>query len=220
MIGVFADRARGRGKRLRTRARLMDAAVEAFAREGIDAVSVNAIAQSADVSNGTFYNHFRDKDEIVGAVAFGIARELARRIDDAMSHVDDAALRVGFGTRQCVELAARAASWGRTWVRSMGSLPELRREVAAHARADLERGVRDGVFKIEVDDLLVDVFTAMVVTAVVLRLDGEAGPEAGSKVAELQLRMLGVPPTRARRAAWGPLEPLEIRPTGSAAGGV
>lgn len=220
MLGVFADRAKGRGKRLRTRARLMDAAVEAFAREGLEAVSVNTIAHSAEVANGTFYNHFRDKGEIVSAVAFGIARELAQRIDDAMSHVDDAAERVSFGTRQCVELAARAASWGRTWVRSLWSLPELRREVSAHARADLERGVREGVFKVEVDDLLVDVFTAMVVAAVVLRLDGEVGPEAGSKVAEHQLRMLGVPPARARRVAWHPLDPLEIWPTAGESGRV
>ncbi len=210
--GSFAARARGAAKRDRTRARLMDAAVEAFAREGIEAASVNAIAHAADVSNGTFYNHFRDKDEIVTAVAFGIARELAARIDAAMADVDDAALRVSFGTRHYVELASRRPSWGKAWARSVGSLPKLRREVSAFARADLERGVRDGVFRVEVDDFFVDLFTAMVVTAVLLRIEGEAGPEAGSRVAEQQLRMLGVPPARARRLAWRPLEPLEPDP--------
>ncbi len=212
MIGVFASRVQGRGKRVRTRARLMDAAVESFAREGIEAASVNAIAHTADVSNGTFYNHFRDKGEIVTAVAFGIARELGQRIHDAMSDIDDAAERVSFGTRQSIELAVRDPDWGRAWVRSIWSLAELRREVSAFARADLERGVRDGVFKIEVDDLFVDVFTSMVVTAVLLRLDGEVGPEAGSKLAEHQLRMLGLSPARAKRIAWRPIPLLADAP--------
>jgi hypothetical protein len=42
------------------------------------------------------------------------------------------------------------------------------------------------------------------------RLSGSAGEEAGSKVTELQLRMLGVAPARARRVAWRRLERLSL----------
>ena len=76
MPPAFANRARAEGKSARTRARLMDAAVAVFARKGIEAASVNEIAQAADVANGTFYNHFKDKDEIVGVVAFAIGSRL------------------------------------------------------------------------------------------------------------------------------------------------
>jgi AcrR family transcriptional regulator len=208
--GLFSARARRQGKRARTRARLMDAAVAAFAERGLEAASVNAIAEAAGVANGTFYHHFRDKDEIVGAVAFGIAGELARRIDASMQHVDDAAERVCSGTRHIVELAASAPDWGRALVRAAWSLPELRHQVAAFARADLERGVSDGVFGVEVDDLLVDVFAAMVLAAVNQRVSGEAGADAGERVAEHQLRMLGVPARRARRIAHHELAPLSL----------
>jgi AcrR family transcriptional regulator len=189
---------------------LKDAAVESFARCGVEAVSINAITQAADVSNGTFYNHFRDKDELVHVVAFGIARDLARRIDECMADLQDAAERTSFGTRQFIELATSEPAWGRTLVRAVGSLPELRHEVSAFARADIERGVRDGLFKVEVDDLLVDLFSSMVSTAVRLRLEGDAGPDAGPRVAEYQLRMLGVAPARAKRVAWRALEPIAL----------
>jgi hypothetical protein len=53
-----------------------------------------------------------------------------------------------------------------------------------------------------VDDLVVDLFTSMVVTAIYLRLEGEAGPDVGARVAEHQLRWLGVSPTRAGVARW------------------
>jgi len=210
MQAVFARRARGEGKSARTRARLMDAAVGVFARQGIEAASVNAIAQAADVANGTFYNHFKDKDEIVGAVAFAMARDVAERLDVAMQGLEDAAERTSFATRQFIELAASAPEWGRALVNAVWHLPALRRQVSAYARADIDRGVRDGVFKVQVDDLLVDLFASMVLMAVFLRLEGEEGPDAGARVAEHQLRMLGVPPARAKRVAWRTLTPLSL----------
>lgn len=208
--GPFGAEARDQGKRERTRARLMDAAVGVFARRGIERASANEIAHAADVANGTFYNHFRDKDDIVAAVAYRIATDLVRRLDAAMAHLDDPAERVCFGTRQIIELGASHPEWGRAFVRAVGYLPELRRDASAYARADLERGVRAGTFDADVDDFFVALFVATVLTALDLRLRGEAGPEAGSKVAEQQLRMLGVPAERAHALAWRPLEPLRL----------
>lgn len=210
MASVFTDRARDQGKRARTRAQLMDAAVGVFARQGIEAASVNEIAQAAGVANGTFYNHFKDKDEIVGVVAFAIAGEVAERLDEAMHGLEDAAERTSFATRQFIELATSAPDWGRSLVRAVWVLPELRRRVSAFARADIERGVRAGVFKVEPDDLLVDLFASLVITTIFLRLEGEAGPDAGAETAEHQLRMLGVPAARARRVAWRELTPLSL----------
>ena len=208
--GIFAAEARGQNKSARTRAKLMDAAVRIFARDGFEAASVNEIAQEADVANGTFYLHFKDKDEIVEAVAARIAIDLARRLDDAMTGIDDAIDRVSFGTRQFVSLAASEPTWGWALFRAAWSLPAWRGQVVAYARADLMRGVRQGAFKIKIDDFLVDMFVSMVVTALFGRLRGVADDDAGERVAELQLRMLGVPAARAQRAAWGKLEPLKI----------
>jgi len=210
MHAVFTNRARGLGKSARTRARLMDAAVEVFARQGIEAASVNEIAQAADVANGTFYNHFKDKDEIVGVVAFAIAGDVAERLDQAMEGFEDAAERTSFATRQFIELATSAPNWGRALVRAVWYLPELRRQVSAFARSDIERGVKSGLFKVELDDFLVDLFASLVVMTVFLRLEGEAGPDAGAQAAEHQLRMLGVPPARAKRVAWRELTPLSL----------
>ena len=171
---------------------------------------MNGIAQVAEVANGTFYNHFKDKDEIVGTVAFALAGDVVERIDEAMHDLEDAAERTSFATRQFIELAASAPEWGRALVNAVWHLPELRRRVSARARADIERGVRDGLFKVELDDLLVDLFASMVVMALFLRLEGEEGPDVGPRVAEHQLRMLGVTPARAKRVAWRALTPLSL----------
>jgi hypothetical protein len=125
-------------------------------------------------------------------------------------YVNSRARRTSFATRQFIEMATSAPDCGRALVRAVWYLPELRRRVSAYARADIERGVRAGVFDVEVDDLLVDLFVSMVITAVFLRVEGEAGPDAGARVTEQQLRMLGVSAARARRVAWRELTPLSL----------
>jgi AcrR family transcriptional regulator len=208
--GAFAAAARDQRKAQRTRARLMDAAVRIFARDGFEAASVNEIAAEADVANGTFYLHFRDKEEIAGTVAFGIAADVAARLDAAMTDIEDAVDRVSFGTRQFMNLATSDPEWGWALFRAAWALPALREQVIAYARSDLLRGRRQGAFKIEIDAFTVEMFASMVMTALFARLSGSAGEEAGSKVTELQLRMLGVAPARARRVAWRRLERLSL----------
>ncbi len=47
------------------RERVVDAASKLFYREGIRAVSVDAVAEEAGVTKKTFYYHFRSKDDLV-----------------------------------------------------------------------------------------------------------------------------------------------------------
>lgn len=49
----------------RTRDRLLQAAVDMFARNGFHAIGVDAIIAAAGVSKQTFYNHFESKDDLV-----------------------------------------------------------------------------------------------------------------------------------------------------------
>jgi AcrR family transcriptional regulator len=52
----------------RTRARLLDAALEVFSERGYDAASLAEITARADLGTGTLYLHFRDKRSIYEAM--------------------------------------------------------------------------------------------------------------------------------------------------------
>lgn len=56
-------------KRQQTRERLMDAAYELFAEEGVHATSIEAIAEAAGFTRGAFYSNFESKNELFFALA-------------------------------------------------------------------------------------------------------------------------------------------------------
>jgi AcrR family transcriptional regulator len=188
----------------------MDAATLVFARNGVEAVSINEIVHTAEVANGTFYNHFKDKDELVATVAFNILTEIIDTLDKSMSGMRDAPERVSFGTRQFIELASSQPAWGLSLFRAAWALPNLRRESSTHLRADLESGVAAGAFKVEVDDFLINMLASMNMMGVAARLHDREGPEVGSRVAEAQLRMLGVPAAKSRTISHRELQPLSF----------
>ena len=66
-----------------TRARLLEAAVRLFSRQGYDATSVAEICAAAGVSKGAFYHHFESKQ----ALFLALLEEWLARLDAAFSAV-------------------------------------------------------------------------------------------------------------------------------------
>jgi len=70
--------------RAQTRERLMEAAYQLFATEGIEETSIDKIAEQAGYSRGAFYSNFETKEEILAALA---DQESARQAAD-FEHMD------------------------------------------------------------------------------------------------------------------------------------
>ena len=216
--GPFAAEARLLNKSARTRAKLMDAAAEVFAQEGFEAASVNEITRRADVANGTFYVHFKDKESIAAEVAARIGGDITGQIDQAMTDIDDGVERISFATRQFIQFGTHQTLWGWVLIRSGSYLPAMRRQMEPHLYADLARCRRQGRISVDVDAFLVDAIMAVVFSALSARLRGDAGEDAGSRASELVLNMLNVPPSLAHDVAWKAVElkelVLTVRPKG------
>jgi AcrR family transcriptional regulator len=68
---------------LRTRQRLLAAALELFCRHGIDATSVEAVTEEADLGKGTFYRHFSTKQALLVALVEQAIAQLIKSIKAA-----------------------------------------------------------------------------------------------------------------------------------------
>lgn len=55
-------------RRIQTRKKLQDAAINLLLEKGYDNITVQNITDGADLGRGTFYLHFKDKEEIIWSV--------------------------------------------------------------------------------------------------------------------------------------------------------
>ena len=83
-----------RPKRLPS-ARLLEAAKDAFASQGYDAVNVDQLCRVARMAKGSFYRHYRSKEALFFAAAESIARDLVGLFADAVGEEPIAADEAG-----------------------------------------------------------------------------------------------------------------------------
>jgi AcrR family transcriptional regulator len=70
-------------RKAETRARLIEAAADLFARKGFHAVSAEAVAEAADRTTGALYSHFGGKEGVLLALLDERERTVGRQMRDA-----------------------------------------------------------------------------------------------------------------------------------------
>jgi len=55
-----------------SRQKILDAALEVFAKQGYNSATVDAIAKTAGISKGLMYNYFKSKDEVLNELMIGM----------------------------------------------------------------------------------------------------------------------------------------------------
>src|SRR5258706_6748140 len=95
------------------RGRILQAAREFFYREGINAVSVDAIAAAAGTNKMTLYRHFSSRDELVAAYLSALAAEGEGVWDEARAeHPGDAEAQLRYLLRQGSQYASESSARG------------------------------------------------------------------------------------------------------------
>ncbi|MFH9006062.1 TetR/AcrR family transcriptional regulator [Streptomyces afghaniensis] len=194
-------------RRAETRRALVRAARQILAETGETGASIQAIAERADVGFGSFYNHFQSKTELFEAAVVDALEEFGQSFDKRLAGIDDPAELVATGFR----LSARMAD----------SHPELmqvlRRRGLGHihsdnglarrALRDVEVGMASGRFTPVDPTVALSALGGTLLSLVELRFARPEvdGDDAAVDLAEMVLRMLGVPSDDAHEVARRPL---------------
>ena len=75
-------------RREATRQKLLDAAAQVFAEEGLDAASVEAICERAGFTRGAFYSNFDSKDELFLELAGRVARARVASVRERVAQLE------------------------------------------------------------------------------------------------------------------------------------
>lgn len=113
-------------KAARTRAAILAAAEQQFARHGFVATRLEDVAEAVDLKRAALFYHFRDKQSLYDAVVAGAFGSLAARIEEAFSTNDSIPSRI----ERAVEV----------WIDTVVERPTLARLILRHAAEADEHG--------------------------------------------------------------------------------
>lgn len=197
---LFRDRSKGLPKRDRTRLALIDSTVEVIAQKGMDLAKISDITEHAGLANGTFYNHFADKDEILTEAAQRIAVEMAREIDNEMRTVDSAVARMVTATTRAIRMAVSESAWGAVIIGALQHLPSVRGDILQFLKADLQRGIDQDLFDIELDEFFLDQIASLLAASIRTQIDTGTDPVKTARTCENILRLCGFTRAKAQKA--------------------
>jgi AcrR family transcriptional regulator len=147
---------RGHKKKARTRELLVRAAAEVIAERG-EAFSITEVVERAGVSNGTFYNYFDDRNDLVDQLVAAMIGDFTAGAD-AIVATADPALRFATISAMLLEWAATSPALAHAILRlEVLHRSELDAALFGHLRRDLADGVAAGMFEQPADAATVDV---------------------------------------------------------------
>ncbi len=194
-------------RRAETRARLLAAARELFAEQGVGATRTGEIAERADVAAGSFYNHFADKDELVDAVMAELTEEQGALVDELTRDLDDPAAVVAYAHRHFVHLARDNPHFGQLLIRLDASHRVMSRALGPRALRDVQRGLDRGRFEFESAAAAVAATGGALLGTMRGVVDGALDADADQVHAAGVLRMLGLTAADAARISRPAAEP-------------
>jgi AcrR family transcriptional regulator len=183
------------------RQRILQAARELFYRDGINAVSVDAIAAAAGTNKMTLYRHFSSKDELVAACLTQLAEEGEALWETARGHhPGDPQAQLRYLLKRVSEFAAESTGRGCALANAAVELAErkhpARKVVEAHKRRQRERLValvREAGY-LRAERVADELFLLVEGARVSLQSVGPAGP--GARLYALACELLDSAPKR------------------------
>ena len=134
-------------RRENTRTRLLDAAAQMFAEEGIDASSVEAICERAGFTRGAFYSNFGSKEELFLALCQRSAETTLTTLRERIASLEADGLEPGTEVRNLVQQVLEIAAQDRLGVLLNAEIrtQALRNADFAVAYLALDRGLSENV---------------------------------------------------------------------------
>ena len=192
MQNFFHRNALDRPKRERTRSLLIDGAVAVVAERGITDASIKAITESVGLSNGTFYNHFEDRDALFREAALAVAGAVTEDLAADVSDLDRGLARFARSTDAFMLRMLDLPDWAALLVQASHHLGEVRQDIGKHLRSDLRRAVDQGTLAKMPNRFTLHQIGSLITLAIEWQLLHTRSKDVRRQTCESTLRLLGL----------------------------
>jgi AcrR family transcriptional regulator len=198
-------------RRADVRQRILAVAEKLMAERGVDAVTLDEIADTADISRRSFYHYFESKYEVLVPIARSRTKSLNERIDALVARIDDPAEVMATAMRHGLRLLTSDPLC--RWFVLHSGLPHQRlyEGLGESGMRDVKRGVEAGRFQIENARVVQLLLSGAFIAAMSVRVDDELDDTDLDDAVEHLLRLLGLSPAEAHRISHRPLRPLPAK---------
>jgi len=198
----------GAGRGDLARARLLEAAVEAFGAKGFHGTTTRDIAAAAGMSPAAVYVHHRSKEELLYAISRDGHQRTLELVDAAASAPGTPSERLAGVARSFARYHAEGHTWARIVNYELTALsPEhleeirgLRIGIEQAVRTTIEAGIASGEFDVRDPGMATTAVLSLGIDiARWYREDGRWSPaDVGDHMADLALRIVGASPAPRR----------------------
>lgn len=195
-------------RREKSRASLILAAREMMSVKGVDATTIADITEAADLGFGTFYNHFKSKDEIVDAAMADMIERLGDEIDQLIAPIEDPFFAQVVAWHQVVQLAVSEPIWGWFVLRSTKTLNMLNQGLMLRFQRDVKNAIDSGAFTVADINVVANLVGGGVLALVNARLSEVINDDQVLEGIALLVTHLGITPEKARRLVQQPIPTL------------
>lgn len=176
--------------------------------KGIDAATMQEIADRADVAIGTAYNHFTSKDDLAMSVMERVMDDLGRRIETVTDSFEDPAQVFAYGCRMVMQEAITDRRWRWLLQRSEVIADAMYRVMGVYAIRDLRNAVAAGRYRLEHPELAWRQATHALVGVALAVCERGLSPEAIDEAVVNLLCLAGLPREEAWAIAHAPVPAL------------
>jgi AcrR family transcriptional regulator len=189
-VPIEQNLSRGHKKRERTHDQLIAAGLQVLADKG-ESLTISDVVARAQVSNGTFYNYFTDRNELIDALAEHSLISLAALAASETTD-QDPARRFAVATGRVLKRAVEDPTWGQTVLRLTDHRWSFRHEIHRYLSEDLTAGLEQNRFAFGADEITLDLVVGLLTMSIRRIVRGDAGPGHVERVVERALMTLGV----------------------------
>jgi AcrR family transcriptional regulator len=198
----------GAERRSRTRAAILDAALELLGHSHGRATRIEDVCAKARIARGTFYNYFTGMEELLGSLSDALTRDFDAAVHIAFASMSSPVERTCAAIRYYLHGAVQDRRWGWAMVNSSVGTTLYGEEISNRVKATIQEGMDSGDFSLQSADVGRDIVLGTGIAASISSLKGGTAPDYPERVAYHLLIALGTRAESARLLTSRPLAEL------------